>query len=68
VYKQAINIIGDVIYDLDLENEALKKHIGDRNPAYLKIEVNSINKNHTTSEKRKRTLARLQRQEAIMTK
>ena len=68
MYRQAINIMGDTIYELDLENEALKKHIGDHNPEYLISEINIIKKNDTTSEKHKRLLARLQRQEAQMKK
>ena len=54
--------MGDTIYELDLENETLLKQLGERNPEYLKSTVNTIKKNHTTSEKHKRILTRIQRQ------
>lgn len=60
--------MGDVIYDLNLENEALMKRLSERNLGYLKSEVNTIKKNHTISDKHKRILSRLKRQEVKMIK
>jgi hypothetical protein len=65
IYEKCINIMGDSIYDLECENQVLKKEIGEIDQAYIDKKVkeqklsNDKNKNDIILNRLKKTMTKV---------
>jgi hypothetical protein len=65
IYEKCINIMGDSIYDLESENQVLKKEIGDIDQVYIDKKVkehklsNDKNKNNIILSRLKKTMTKV---------
>src|SRR5271156_703746 len=62
VYSKAIEMMGDEIFDLGIENETLREKLGDVDEKWLTEEIQRIKISHNEGTKKKFILERMQKQ------
>jgi hypothetical protein len=66
VYNEAIKMMGDEIFDLGIENEALRDKMGEVDEKWLNDSKNRIKLNYNDDKKNKFILERMKRQSQKM--